>query len=136
MLSGKLIVSKNGTLQVQFTNSKGKQGTFNIKESELSADLLEIRKKASAQLNSLEVELEEVGGQPKQIREKGKPFVSAQPLTPKKQVTSQAQPVNLSHSSSQKNPPGDFHNPYNFVPALPRNIKGELGDRPPCGHDS
>jgi CRISPR-associated protein (TIGR03986 family) len=29
----------------------------------------------------------------------------------------------------------DFHNPYNFVPALPRNsVKGELGDREPCGH--
>jgi CRISPR-associated protein (TIGR03986 family) len=29
----------------------------------------------------------------------------------------------------------DFHNPYNFVPALPRNsVEGELGDREPCGH--
>ncbi|MDG2618056.1 TIGR03986 family CRISPR-associated RAMP protein [Thermoleptolyngbya sichuanensis XZ-Cy5] len=28
-----------------------------------------------------------------------------------------------------------FHNPYNFVPATPRqNIKGELGDRAPRGH--
>lgn len=30
----------------------------------------------------------------------------------------------------------DFHNPYNFVPAIPRNeVTGELGDREPCGHD-
>lgn len=29
----------------------------------------------------------------------------------------------------------DFHNPYNFVPALPRDdVKGELGDRSPIGH--
>jgi CRISPR-associated protein (TIGR03986 family) len=29
----------------------------------------------------------------------------------------------------------NFHNPYNFVPALPRDaVKGELGDRPPVGH--
>ncbi|WP_448573221.1 RAMP superfamily CRISPR-associated protein [Trichothermofontia sp.] len=28
-----------------------------------------------------------------------------------------------------------FHNPYNFVPALPRDqVTGELGDRPPVGH--
>jgi CRISPR-associated protein (TIGR03986 family) len=29
----------------------------------------------------------------------------------------------------------DFHNPYNFVPALPRHsVDGELGDREPVGH--
>ncbi|NJM47654.1 MAG: hypothetical protein HC860_17045 [Alkalinema sp. RU_4_3] len=27
-----------------------------------------------------------------------------------------------------------FHNPYNFVPALPRGTSGELGDREPVGH--
>jgi CRISPR-associated protein (TIGR03986 family) len=35
--------------------------------------------------------------------------------------------------------PGDFHNPYNFVPAIPRHhIDGttnDLGDRKPSGHD-
>ncbi len=32
--------------------------------------------------------------------------------------------------------PGDFHNPYNFVPAPPRDISHpELGDHPPAGHD-
>ncbi|MBF2072930.1 MAG: TIGR03986 family CRISPR-associated RAMP protein [Synechococcales cyanobacterium C42_A2020_086] len=32
--------------------------------------------------------------------------------------------------------PGDrFHNPYNFIPALPRDqVTGELGDRAPVGH--
>jgi CRISPR-associated protein (TIGR03986 family) len=30
----------------------------------------------------------------------------------------------------------DFHNPYNFVPAMPRgSVTGELADREPCGHD-
>ena len=31
-----------------------------------------------------------------------------------------------------------FHNPYNFVPAPPRSDDpgdGELGNRPPVGHD-
>ena len=33
--------------------------------------------------------------------------------------------------------PREFHNPYNFVPALPRpnETLGELGDREPSGHD-
>ena len=30
----------------------------------------------------------------------------------------------------------EFHNPYNFVPAVPRGkVTGELSDREPCGHD-
>lgn len=143
MLTGKLIVIANKTLQVQFTNSKGKLGSFNIKESELSEDLLEIKKRSIAQLNNLEVELEEIGGQPKQIREKGKAFASTQPTisTPKREMTIPAQATRSSHNSPRNNrPPGDFHNPYNFVPAPPRNTEkvqnSELGDRPPCGHDS
>lgn len=137
MLTGKLIVIANKTLQVQFTNSKGKTGSFNIKESELSLDLLEIKKKEITRLNNLEVELEEISGQPKQIREKGKAFQSSQSTissTSKKQVTAAAPTIRSSSNSHKNDPPGDFHNPYNFVPALPRNIEGELGDRNPRCH--
>ncbi|MBD2451574.1 TIGR03986 family CRISPR-associated RAMP protein [Nostoc sp. FACHB-152] len=139
MLSGKLSVSKNGKIQLQFTNTKGSFSSCIIPDSSLSADLLEIKKTATARLNGLEVELEEVGGQPKHIREKGKPFVFNQPITPtpKKEVTTPPQPVRLSYSSPRNNtPPGDFHNPYNFVPAPPRNIDGKLGDHTPRGHGS
>ncbi|MEA5619865.1 TIGR03986 family CRISPR-associated RAMP protein [Cronbergia sp. UHCC 0137] len=143
MLTGKLIVIANKTLQVNFTNAKGKTGNFNIKESELSANLLEIKKTDISQLNNLEVELEEIGGQPKQIREKGKAFASTQPTisTPKREIATPAQVTRSSNASPRNNkPPGDFHNPYNFVPAPPRNTenvqKSELGDRTPCGHDS
>lgn len=38
-------------------------------------------------------------------------------------------------SSQPKNIPGDFHNPYNFIPALPRPNYADLGDREPIGHD-
>jgi CRISPR-associated protein (TIGR03986 family) len=32
--------------------------------------------------------------------------------------------------------PGDFHNPYNFIPAPPRKKSGtDLDDKPPAGHD-
>jgi CRISPR-associated protein (TIGR03986 family) len=138
MLSGKLIVSKNGKIQLQFTNSKG--GFISgspVSDSALSTDLLELKKKEIARLNNLEVELEEIGGQPKQIREKGKHFQSSQSIvsTPKPSVTASAA-VRSSSNSHRNNSPGDFHNPYNFVPALPRNIEGELGDRNPCCHGS
>ncbi|QMS86106.1 TIGR03986 family CRISPR-associated RAMP protein (plasmid) [Nostoc edaphicum CCNP1411] len=114
MAEGKLLVIGGKTLQVKFINAKGKEVSFNIKESELSPPLLEKKKNALAQLDGLEVEFEEVGGQPQQLREKGKKFGNS--------------------------PSGDFHNPYNFVPALPRNTEkvknSELGDRTPSGHDS
>ena len=40
MAEGKLVVINNKTLQVQFSNVKGKEVSFNIKEHELSASLL------------------------------------------------------------------------------------------------
>lgn len=43
---------------------------------------------------------------------------------------------NRSVQNQQKRQPSNFHNPYNFVPALPRNqVSGELGDRLPTSHD-
>jgi CRISPR-associated protein (TIGR03986 family) len=141
MTPGKLVVSKK-TLQVEFTNAKGKLVCFNIKESELSAPLAQKKKTEIAQLNGLEVELEEVAGQPTKIREKGKAFESPQSInsTSKSDMTkSTVTTSTFSHSSVTK-PPGEFHNPYNFVPALPRNTErvqnSELGDRAPSGHDS
>jgi len=87
MVTGKLVIVNKKTVRIEFTNAKGKQVTFNIKESELSAPLTQIKKTAIAQLNDLE---------------------------------------------------GNFHNPYNFVPALPRNTESvqnsELGDHSPCSH--
>ncbi|MBW4671575.1 MAG: TIGR03986 family CRISPR-associated RAMP protein [Cyanomargarita calcarea GSE-NOS-MK-12-04C] len=129
MTEGKLIVTKNKTLQVNFINPKGKEVSFNVKESELSSPLLKTKKSAIAQLNGIEVEFEVAGGQPTQIREKGKTFDSLQSAKSRQDDT-----------SSTTNIPGDFHNPYNFVPALPRNTdkiqNGELGDRTPYGHGS
>ncbi len=45
-------------------------------------------------------------------------------------------PGQSEQKSEEPRKPGDFHNPYNFVPALPRNnVTGELGDRSPISHD-
>lgn len=38
--------------------------------------------------------------------------------------------------NERKEYPGEFHNPYNFIPSLPRDEKDpELGDKIPVGHD-
>ncbi len=58
----------------------------------------------------------------------------------KKDRTTQ-QPITRSQPSTDRQPvidksPQFFHNPYNFVPALPRDkVTNELGDRLPSGHD-
>jgi hypothetical protein len=74
VIQGQLVVINKKTLQVKFSNANGKEVSFNIKESELSAPLLEKKAKKLAELDQLEVDLEEVGGQPKKITEKGIPW--------------------------------------------------------------
>lgn len=59
------------------------------------------------------------------IREEGKAFAPAQAYAPEDTLQET----------------GDFHNPYNFIPALPRGTQkpenlGELGDHSPAGHAS
>jgi CRISPR-associated protein (TIGR03986 family) len=132
MTDGKLVVNKKN-VQVEFTNAKGKTVSMNIKESEMSDSLLQLKLKAIAQLHELEVELEVAGGQPCQVREKGKPFQS-----PKASPINQNQPVAgrkvipASTNQVSRELVGDFHNPYNFVPSLPRDdVAGDLGDRNP-----
>lgn len=140
MTLGKLVVGK--TLQVKFINAKGKEVTFNIKESELSASLAEKKKSSIAELNGLEVELEEVGGQPWQVHEKGKAWELPSFNSTASRIDTTARTVinRASNSSSATVPVGDFHNPYNFIPALPRDTesvqKSELGDHQPVGHSS
>ena len=65
---------------------------------------------------------------PSKVRPQGAAWVK-----PQKQVDRQQDSLDR-----QSQVPGDFHNPYNFVPALPRHqvIKNsKLGDRSPVGHD-
>ena len=76
MIEGQLVVINKKTLQVKFCNANGKEVSFNIKESELSAPLMEKKAKKLAELNEIEVELEEVAGQPKKITEKGQQWES------------------------------------------------------------
>lgn len=68
--------------------------------------------------DEIEVDLEVVNGRPVRIRPVGEPFPTSQ------------QP-----EQQWQRDRGDFHNPYNFVPAPPRHgVTGELGDDAPFGH--
>lgn len=99
-----------------------------INSDEIAAELLE--KIEETKSGQIKVEFEEDGDQIKQIREEGKPWVGA---------VEQVADYNLPSGNITETPrtvnPNNFHNPYNFVPALPRNtVTGELGDRQPSGH--
>jgi len=75
------------------------------------------------------VDLEEIGGQPHQIREQGLP-----PDVPENAALND--PLLANPASDDVAPPGDFYNPYNFIPALPRdNRHPALDDALPIGHD-
>ena len=142
MTIGKLVlVGKKKTLQISFTNKKGKDVSFNVKEAELSATLKTLKSSSPEQLSGMEVELEEVAGQATKIRPVGEAWQAP---------TSQHPPANQNRDNrfqsqrdrqparQQQPAQGDFHNPYNFVPALLRDKaianESELGDRHPSGH--
>lgn len=130
--------ARNQKLQVSFTNIKKQyvqitlfeQGVFKVAEEEFSPELVDVIKTTLATLRNKRVEFEEEGNQIKQIREQGQPWVEAIPKAPTYNlpsgtITEKAKTVN----------PDNFHNPYNFIPALPRDqVTDDLGDGKPAGH--
>lgn len=153
MAEGKLEVTKAKKLIVKYTNPRGAAMTGQIQEGQLSADLAKLRddKRTIDQLNGIEVEFELEGTLLKQIRRKGESFIAAAAPTQRQpgphrgqqgrgqqqrggqHRQPQGQPEQREREASM--PPPAFHNPYNFVPALPRDgITGELADHEPFGH--
>ena len=121
VLKGKLVVisTKNkgdDGLRVTFPTKKG--GMSNptlIPKDQLHPELV---KKAIVELNQLDIELE--GGQPRRIRAVGATW---------------SESLAAENNVEQEGEMGDFHNPYNFIPAPPRKIDhSDLGDRSPIGH--
>lgn len=144
-----LVGKDKKTFQIKFTSSKGKETFASPKESELSQSLLQKKGTAIAQLDGLQVEFDLFNGQPIQIRELGQVWEA--PRVPEvqreckdsgnrriKTKTQKDLPESGVASVRSKPPsrqPGDFHNPYNFVPALPRlTSHAEFGDAEPVGH--
>jgi hypothetical protein len=68
---GKLIVIKAKNVQVEFTNPKGKVVQMQIPERELSTRIAHTKEVDITALDGLEVVLDVVQGQPKNVREKG-----------------------------------------------------------------
>ncbi|TAN98154.1 MAG: TIGR03986 family CRISPR-associated RAMP protein, partial [Phormidium sp. SL48-SHIP] len=115
VLKGELKVGNNGSIELRFQDDSNESKTFGIGKSILTASLYKSHKNNPQALNGLDVEFELDNNQPCRVREVGGIF----------QARPRPKTVN----------PNVFHNPYNFVPALPRNnITGELGDRKPIGH--
>lgn len=130
-----VLIGKKKSLQVRFTNTKGKEVTMLIAEKNLSSSLTQKKHTNIDELEGLEVELEIVNGQPQKVRELGSAF--EQP-----QLSSSQSPQNKSSRTQDRSPNQNseqltdkFHNPYNFVPTLPRQTEGtELGDSKPISH--
>lgn len=82
--------------------------------------------------DGLEVEYELDKGLPSKIYEVGAEW------QPQSQPGRESRPQHQQFDRQPNRPslPGEFHNPYNFVPAPPRKTDhSELGDREPAGHD-
>ena len=121
--NGMLIVKGNGQgLELRRQNGS----TQSVKAKQFADDaktLLESYRKGKPQQLSVTFEL--IGGQPQNI-------CFNAPSTQSSKPTGAA-----GHGGNVHQPPHtpDFHNPYNFVPAVPRQkVSGELGDHQPVGH--
>lgn len=137
---GKLVLSKKGRPLIEIDGKP-----FNPAQGEVSRSLLDNLKDCDGK----EVEFERVGGQPKKVREVGGSFISPQPAISagdrdrrrpgrgggSQPGRRQARQQPREHAMPRQQP--DFHNPYNFVPAPPRNTSDpDLGDQPPVDQDA
>jgi CRISPR-associated protein (TIGR03986 family) len=140
---GTLVVNAKKQIRIKFTNSKGKEVEMAVPDAELSYSL---KQEPREKLNGRKVELDEVGGQPKNVRPVGEQFAAAPASPPGR--SSQQRRGSQQRGGKGRAPQGqrqpqqqsgshtpDFHNPYNFVPAPPRKTDHpELGDHAPVGH--
>lgn len=132
MAEGKLICNeKTGKRQIEFFNEKKKQvSRLDCAEEQISVDLM----KDGDHPVEVEFDRQPPYGTPLKVRAKGKEFIA---LTPAPSTPSpQGQPLNRNEMPQMT---AEFHNPYNFIPAPPRDNdrvrNSELGDRLPTGHD-
>lgn len=154
-IKGKLIWQGEGKSRKRLLSWTNKQGAMTIPnrfpDSQLAAGLRD------DQESEIEVDLELDNGQPRRIRRAGQPWQAPAPAAapagnPERPAPPDRRgnrgrgnrPSTRNDESRRENMPNErptlspeFHNPYNFVPAVPRpnELAGELGDRKPSGHD-
>jgi hypothetical protein len=68
---GKLIVIKSKSLQVEFTNAKGKVVQMQVPEAQMATPLMDAKERDIDSLQGVEVDLDVVAGLPKNIRFRG-----------------------------------------------------------------
>src|SRR5580765_7272976 len=135
--NGKLIFKGDGKSRrryLVFTTKKG--GTW---DQPINPGLL-----ADSLRSSLDAEVEvqfelDASGRPIRIRPAGEEWkVTVPPAAGGLSVDSP--PGSERRREDSQHLTGDFHNPYNFIPAPPRDhidgSKSDLGDHMPVGHDS
>lgn len=127
---GRLVLSRKGKPQIEIAGK-----LFNPAQGELSQSFFERLK----ELNGAEVEFELQGGQPKRIREAGSDFVPAHSggthAGGQRQI-GRDRDTREETAGGATNGHRDFHNPYNFIPAPPRNPSDpDLGDHEPVSQD-
>ncbi len=71
---GKLIVIKSKSLQIEFTNAKGKVVKMQIPDAQLSSRLAHTKETSIDDLDGIEVAFDEVQGLPKNVRDRGEKF--------------------------------------------------------------
>jgi CRISPR-associated protein (TIGR03986 family) len=163
MVKGKLSVTDKKQLRLKYTNAKNKEVECNVSLSDLSAGLhAQMGPDADVTLlNGVEVELDVEQGQARKVRQPGEtwsPPAASRPggggrpagsgRTDRGRQPAQRGGAPGRGPAGQRPPPrsaptatrsaGEFHNPYNFIPALPReNVlqDPDLGDGPPVDHD-
>lgn len=120
---------KNGIEKiVKISDQKVLEGNLKKHSNELIA--VEFTRDANGEINCVFLP----GRQPAAQVEATQPVQGQSPPNLGRQGVVRAQ--SEAERSSQSRPPGDFHNPYNFVPSLLRSsVTGELGDHRPVGHD-
>jgi len=142
------MTTKRGILTVKQSKNKTSmrvclgQNVFSPARDQISQSIID----QAAEMHGCEVEFDLVDGQPKKVREVGKPFATPSCTPgrkgPKGGGSRSARPSRHrgrgpSGSRSQGQKDGDFHNPYNFVPAPPRTTEDpDLGDHCPVPHDT
>jgi CRISPR-associated protein (TIGR03986 family) len=133
MMTTGIIVINGKNLQIKFTNSNGRNVQMSPAEKQLSKPIYDLKRAQNfTSLNDKEVEFEEEGGQPKKIREVGQTWID--PMGGGGAGVAAAPGAGVVAAPSPL-PAGDFHNPYNFIPAPPRKVEDpNLGDHHPVGH--
>ncbi len=136
MAEGKLEVTKAKKLVVKYLSKRGTDMSGQVPDGQLAADLARLAsdRRTIDQLNGIEVEFELGGTILRSVRRKGTTWQPPQSVAPTQQRGPGGRPQQRQPPPPRDAGPPAFHNPYNFVPAVPRKTDHpELGDSEPPG---